>query len=190
MLRSYPVLVNLLLAYRHVADSFWTTENGVSSAHTNDGENQIELTGDGVLAKNETAAPTVAADGGGRAQDESQVEVNGQPDDPGVAENQDDRRAQPESLVQDNGQGEDPGVADNQVEGMRRPSSHYSTTTNGNPTPSPENRSAPTRQTNEEADQSEGPVLEPNNEPEIWQRLRAQLANGPFVKTVHDEVEV
>jgi hypothetical protein len=204
ILRSYPVLVNLLPGYTRVADSFWTTEIGVANAHTNDTERQIELTGDGVLAKNETPAPTEAADGG-RAQDESQVEDNGQPDDSGVAENQDDGRTQPASVVQDNGQREYVGVAASQVEGIRRSSSHYSTATNGNPKPSPEDRAAMNREgTTDDSgvdlsgntipvpdDESQvgSSVLRPLDEPGIWQRIQAQLARGPFVKILYEEVE-
>jgi FHS family L-fucose permease-like MFS transporter len=37
---SYPLCVNFVPAYRNVADSFSTTEIGITNAHINDPENQ------------------------------------------------------------------------------------------------------------------------------------------------------
>jgi FHS family L-fucose permease-like MFS transporter len=49
-LRTYPICVNFVPAYRDVADKFSTTEIGITNAHANDPEGQTEL------AKNESPA--------------------------------------------------------------------------------------------------------------------------------------
>jgi FHS family L-fucose permease-like MFS transporter len=59
---SYSFCVNFVPAYRNVADKFSTAEIGISNAHANDPESQMEQTDGGVLGKNESPAHTEAVD--------------------------------------------------------------------------------------------------------------------------------
>jgi FHS family L-fucose permease-like MFS transporter len=59
---SYAFCVNFVPAYRTVADKFSTAEIGISNAHANDPERQMEHTDGGVLAKEESPAHTEAVD--------------------------------------------------------------------------------------------------------------------------------
>lgn len=59
---TYTFCVNFVPAYRDVADSFSTTDIGISNAQANDPENQLssDREGEGVMAKDETPSRTEA----------------------------------------------------------------------------------------------------------------------------------